>query len=139
MLALTEDGKQRFLLTATQKVAMDINGTTPEMLEYRQRIHDFNADRREEIIEWYVNDNALVDEVLSQTPLALTKQNELSLKLMLTYNGQQKERLQDAKGLVKVQRQQQKQIAKEQGKQQLSWKEQQQEFIQSRTDVSNYL
>lgn len=139
VLAVTEDGKQRFLLHKSVEIAMDIKGTTTAMLDYRKQITEYNQARKKEILDLYASDYELVEEMVANTPLNLSDANELALKTMLTINGQQKERLQDAKGLVKVQRQQQKQLEAQHAHKQKSWEQQQQEFIANRSNATNYL
>lgn len=139
VLAITEDGKQRFLLHKKMAVAMDVKSTTPEMLEYRNRISQFNTKRKEEIIQHYIEDANIVDALIENTPLNLKDENELSLKLMLTYNGQQKERLQDAKGLAQIKKKQIASTIKEQKETTTNWQKMQQEFLQNRTDINQFL
>jgi hypothetical protein len=139
ILAITEDGKQRFLLHKKTEVAMDVKSTTPEMLDYRNRITKFNSERKEEIIQHYIQDANVVDELIENTPLNLKDENELSLKLMLTYNGQQKERLQDAKGLAQIKKKQLAISKKEQEEVTTNWQTMQQEFLQNRTDINQFL
>lgn len=139
VLAITEDGKQRFLLHRKMEMAIDAKSTTPEMLAYHQQIRDFNKARKEEIIQDVIEDNELVLEFIQNTPGQLCKENELALKTMLTYNGQQKERLQDAKGLGKQQRQYQKQKAEDVSNQQQIWEAQQQALMNERSNVNQYI
>ncbi len=139
VLAVTEDGKQRFLLHKSVEIAMDIKGTTPAMLDYRQQINDYNRSRKQEIIELYANDFETVEELVANTPLQLTNANELALKTMLTIHGQQKERLQDAKGLAKVQKQERKQLEQFEQQQQKTWQQQQTEFMMQRSHANEYL
>jgi hypothetical protein len=139
VLAVTEDGKQRFLLHKSVEIAMDIKGTTPAMLDYRQQINEYNRSRKQEIIELYANDFETVEELVANTPLQLTNANELALKTMLTIHGQQKERLQDAKGLAKVQKQERKQLEQFEQQQQKTWQQQQTEFMMQRSHANEYL
>ncbi|MBN8834603.1 MAG: hypothetical protein BGO53_00320 [Sphingobacteriales bacterium 39-19] len=135
-LAVTEDGKQRFMLHNKMKVGMGFKNTTPEQLEYRQRINDFNRQRKEEIVQQNLIDDAIIADVIENT-LQLSNDDETALKLMLTDQyGQQKERLQDAKGLKKLEN---KKAAAEQSAAQKSWDAQQQEYLNSKTDLSQYL
>jgi hypothetical protein len=106
VVAITEDGKRKFLLHAKMSVGMGFMNTTPQQLEYRQQIRDFNSNRKQEILQTYISEDAQVIDIVNNTPLNINDENEAALKLMLTDdNGQQKERLQDAKNLKKVQQQ----------------------------------
>lgn len=135
-LAVTEDGKRRFVVHNKMKVGMGFKNTTTEQLEYRQKIREFNSRQKEQIVQQTIQDDAIVAEVLGQT-LSLTNEDEAALKLMLTDNyGQQKERLQDAKGLKKID---QKKAIAQQTEVQRNWEQQQQEYLNSKTDISQYL
>lgn len=100
VLVVSADGKLRFVLHEKRQLAMDAYSTTEEDNEYRQRVKQFNKDRETEIINMYEQDASIVDEVMKDIPLSLDNYNEAALKLMFTNGtGQQKEQLQDAKGL----------------------------------------
>lgn len=137
VMAITEDGKQRFMLHNKMKVGMGYKNTTPDQLEYRSKINEFNKQRNEELVQTYLIDDAIVKEVLDNTPLSITNDDELALKLMLTDNyGQQKERLQDAKGLRKIA---DKAAAAEDAEQQANWQKLQQDYLINKTDINQYL
>lgn len=139
VLALTEDGKQRFLLHSKMKVGMGFKNTTPEQLEYHQQIRDFNTDRREEIMQQYIADDNTVMELVANTPLSLTDNNEVALKTMLTFNGQQKERLQDAKGLKSTQDTEAKQQRKQLKESDKNWNDLQDHYLKTKNDFNKYL
>ena len=139
VLAITEDGKQKFILHNKLKVGMGFKNTTPEQLQYHQQIRDFNAGRKEEILQTYLSDDAIVEDIIANTPLSLTNDSEAALKLMFTMDGQQKERLQDAKGLRKVEKQIKKAELKEAAINAITWTQQQQEYLNSKTDLNQYL
>ena len=140
ILAITEDQKRRFVLEAKRAIPMDLHSMTTEDHDYRNRINQFNETRMQEVIDTYVNDNALIDEVISNTVLNLNDYNEASLKLMFTSpTGQQKEGLQDAKGLKKVKDQAQRAIAVEAKQEAKNWQQQQQDYLQTKTDINAYL
>ncbi len=143
VLAITEDGKQKFILHNKLEVGMGFKNTTPEQLEYRQRITDFNKQRKEDIIQIYMSDDALVEDIIANTPLNLSNDEEAALKLMFTTDGQQKERLQDAKGLRKIQQQIAKTEKREEVKQAAietrNHNDQHQEYLRTKTDINQYL
>ena len=140
VLAVSEDGKLRFLLNKKRVVPMDIYSTTDEDRSYLKKIKDFNKDRKEEIIQTYISDDAITQEVIENTPLALNDFDESVLKLMFTNKtGQQKEAIQDAKKLIE------KKISKpKKGKvivpvEQNNWTDQQLQYLQSKNDFNQYL
>jgi|ERR1035437_449973 dihydroneopterin aldolase len=140
ILAICEDTKQKFVLDQKRALPMDVHSMAPEDYKYLKSVRDFNKDRREEIMQVYANDAAVVEEVMATTPLSLNDWDEASLKLMFTTNGQQKETLQDAKGLKKVQQHEQKLIEKEQRQEDNNWNALQQEYLREKlTDINKYL
>jgi len=139
VVAVTEDGKKKFLLHNKMKVGMGIRNTTPEQLEYHQKIKDFNTERKEEILQTYLGDDILVEEIINQTPLNLSNDDEAALKLMFTRDGQQKEALQDAKGLRKIEYQQKRAELKEVATTAASWSQQQTDYLNSKMDLNEYL
>jgi hypothetical protein len=139
VVAVTEDGKQKFLLHNKQTVGMGFMNTTPAQLEYRKQIKDFNADRKEEIIQTYISEEAMMAEILDSTPFNLANEDEAALKLMFTdAHGQQKELLQDAKRLRKVQKQIQQQEQKQIAQEQTNHSAAHLEYLSSKTDFSQY-
>lgn len=138
VLAVSKDQKLRFVLEQERAIAMDIRSTTQEDIDHRQRVAKFNKDREAEIIKTYAEDAQIVEEVIRTTPLKLEDEAEAALKLMLTYKGQQKERLQDAKGLKQVQAKEQKRIAAQQQEEADNWQAIQVQYLQSKTDFSQY-
>lgn len=102
VLAITEDGKRRFVLDAKRALPMDVHSMTADDHAYRQQITGYNKDKVQEVMDTYEKDAAVVNEVISNTPFNLENHEEATLKLMFTYNGQQKDKLQDAKRLGKA-------------------------------------
>jgi hypothetical protein len=143
VLAISEDGKQRFVLQEKRAIPMDIHSMQAEDYAYLKQIRDFKAARSEEIMQTYVSDGAIVQEVMENTPLALSDFNEARVKLMFTSNGQQKEGLQDAKGLKKAANKQLAVISKkkeaEATAQSTDWNNLQMQYLQSKTDFNQYL
>ena len=113
VLAITEDEKRRFILERKRVLPMAVHDMQPADHDYRKQVTDFNKARVEEVLQTFEKDAAIVEEVMSNTVLNLNDFNEVSLKMMFTNKGQQKERLQDAKGLKKIAHTQQKQLKKD--------------------------
>ncbi len=101
VLAVSEDGKYRFLLKQKVNVPMALRDAQPEHFEYRSRVRDYNKQLERNIIETYADDALILQEMISGTPLSLDDHQEAALKLMFTTGGQQKEAIQDAKKLGK--------------------------------------
>lgn len=139
VLAITEDGKRRFVLDSKRALPMDVHSMTAEDHHYRAQINNFNKQQMNRVIETYVNDNAAVAEIMSSTPLSLTDYDEASIKMMFTSNGQQKESLQDAKGLKRIQHNDAKATAKEQQAETKNWQDMQNDYLNSKTDFNQYL
>lgn len=139
ILVINEESKRRFVLDSKRALPMDIHSMNAEDHEYRSRITNFNKQRYEEIMQTYIGDNEAVAEIMNNTPLNLNDFDEASLKLMFTTGGQQKEALQDAKGLKKIEHVQQKQIAKDEKIANTNWMQQQQEYLMKKNDFNQYL
>lgn len=139
VLAINEDNRLQFLLDQKRALPMDIKSMSPEDHTHLAKIRGFNNQRREEIIQTYITDAQAAEELVSSTPLNLTDFSEASMKLMFTNNGQQKEGLQDAKGLKKQQQKQIKAEQKEHDEKVIDWSLKQMEFLQSKTDLEQYL
>jgi hypothetical protein len=99
VLAISPDGKIQVVLDKKYETHMDIRSTTAEDRKYLEQVSGFNAARKEEIIQTYIEDAKVVKEVISNTSFQLDSSQEAVHKLMFTTStGQQKERIQDAKG-----------------------------------------
>ena len=140
VVAVQVDKRQRFTLTQTHLIPMDIRSMQPEDHKYLQQVRQFNTDRRQEVIETYVHDNALVEEVMANAPLSLSDKSETAIKLMFTDNkGQQKNALQDAKGLKKsklIAVHSQQAAASQEAH---NFQKMQEEYLSSKTDINQYL
>lgn len=139
VLAISEDNKHRFLLDQKRELPMAIHDMVPEDHQYLSQVRNFNKARVQEVMDTYAKNDALVDDVMKTLPLNLNDYDEAALKLMFTYSGQQKERLQDAKGLKKVALRQAKDDKRQEVKQVENWQQMQQEYLQSKTDFNQYL
>jgi len=139
ILAVSEDGRHRFVLEQKHELPMAIHDMKPEDHQYLTKVNHFKKERETEIMETYVKNDTLVEEVMKKTPLALDDYDEATLKLMFTYAGQQKNRLQDAKGLKKAQQIEAKKEKKEQVQAATSWQDLQQDYLKSKTDFNQYL
>jgi len=99
VLAVSPDAKMRFVLEQKRVLPMDLHSTTPEDVAYRMRVRHFNKENMDDITALYASDARIAAEVIEHTPFSLDNAEEMDLKLMLTYNGQQKDKMQDAKRL----------------------------------------
>jgi len=139
VLAINEESRLQFVLEQKRVLPMDIKSMTEEDHAYLSQIRGFNKERQQEIIQTYISDAEIVDELVSNTPLNISDFTEASLKLMFTNKGQQKEGLQDAKGLRIQQQKQIKVEAKAQEEKVNDWHIKQMEYLQGKTDLEQYL
>lgn len=139
VLAVSEDSKLRFVLDQKRVLPMDIKSMTQDDHDYLTKIRHFNKTRREEIVQTYIEDAQVVGELMNDTTLNLSDFNEAAIKLMFTSNGQQKEGLQDAKGLRQIKQKQQKQEEKKKQESESNWHDQQLQYLQGKTDYNQYL
>lgn len=136
ILAISEDNKHRFVLNATRFVPMDVRSSNADDHNHLSAVRAFNKARKEEVVQTYINDAAIVEEIINNTPLSLDDEQEASLKLMFSYKGQQKEKLQDAKGLKRVEERVQKAVEKTEDQ---AWQNIQLEYMKSKVDFNEYL
>lgn len=142
ILAVSEDDKYSFLLEHKRQIDMSVRGQIEGDSEHRSAVQQFNKERREEIIQIAARDAELVDEVINNTPLALDDYQEARLKLMFTYSGQQKERIQDAKKLGiarKAKSIEQKQEKAEQKELMNVMEEQRKAYLNTKVDINKYV
>ena len=101
VLAVSGDGTKRFLLTQKRALPMDVHGMTQEDHDELARVRAFNKEMVETVIATNGRNADLARQVAEEVAVlgALTPDQEAGLKLMFTVKGQQKERIQDAKGL----------------------------------------
>lgn len=100
VLVKSPDANKRFVLEQVREVPMDILSTTDEDREHLKLVRDYNKAMKADIAELYGHDADVTRAIVEATPLDLSNEDELALKLMLTTNGQQKNKLQDAKKLI---------------------------------------
>lgn len=140
VLAITEDGKHRFILNQKREIPMDARRLNKEDHQYLKSIRDFNKSREQEIIDTYASDAQHVDEVMGNVRLNLENFNEAAIKLMFTTNGQQKKGIQDAKGLKKIQDATKARTIKESEEDENNWQAIQDAFVKSQiSDLDQYL
>lgn len=139
VLAIAPDGKQKELLHTKRVPSMDLRDMTPADHQYLSAVDNFNNDRREEITHVYAGDYTTVQEMIRSTPLALDTPESTAIKLMFTHNGQQKEGLQDAKGLKQAQAKQQRKLKAAAAVETANWQAVQSEYLSSKTDFNQYL
>lgn len=139
-LAVSEDGKQRFLLEETLAIPMDIKSTLPEHHAYRKQITDYNKERVREITDRYAHNSRVASEVVNGTPLSIDSYQETALKLMfIDGKGQQKEGIQDAKGLKKVKAIEQRAKAKEEKEKEKTFNESRAAYMDSKMDFNQFI
>lgn len=140
VIATTEDGSKRFLLHQKRAIAMDIKSASSGDQEYLQEIRNFNKIRHAEIVQTELLDDTLCHEIIAGTPLQLANEDEAALKLMFTSaTGQQKDGIQDAKGLRKVQAANQRKQLKASSDEKNDWMARQNNHLEQSTDFSKYL
>lgn len=139
VLAVSPDNKLRFVLNSTMEIPMDARSMLPEHHEHLSKVKAYNKETIKLITDTYAADAATVAEVISSTPLAIDQKNEADLKLMFTDNrGQQKEHIQNAKGLKVAEKEKTKRIKAAEAAEQKSWQQQQAEFLRSKTDFNQF-
>ena len=99
VLVMSEDNKLRMVLNAKRALPMDIESMNADDHHYLSQVVNYKKERREEITQKYLEDATVVAELVDGLPFELSNYNEAALKLMFTDHGQQKEGIQDAKGL----------------------------------------
>ncbi|MEJ7821970.1 MAG: hypothetical protein WKF85_06590 [Chitinophagaceae bacterium] len=138
ILAISEDNKHRFLLGQKRILPMDIHSMNAEDHAYLSKINAYKKEQVNKVIESSINDNKRVAEVIGNRLLNPTDFDEAKQKLMFTTKGQQKEALQDAKGLKRIQNIKQKEIASVQKMNEEKWRQTQQRYNNSKVDLSAY-
>lgn len=139
ILAISEDDKRRFVLDRKRALPMDVRSMTPDDHEFHSKITQFNKTRMEEIVQTYISDAEVVNEVIGSSNLNIEDYNEAAIKLMFTYNGQQKEAIQNAKGLKTVQAKIEKEDAAIAQNDNKTWQQLQDEYLENKTDYNQYL
>jgi hypothetical protein len=137
ILVISEDDKHRFILDEKRVIPMDVRGMDSEDHQYKTQIKQYNEAREKHIIETFINDAIVVADVFNS--IQLDNESELALKGMFTYNGQQKETLQDAKGLKQIQAKQAKRDESDKEQEMNNWKAIQQQYLTSKNDFDKYL
>lgn len=138
VLAVSPDGRIRFVLEQKMELPMDIKSTTQEHIDYRKRVYEYNRSLEQRITEMYKDDADTTLRIVKDIPLRLDDANEAALKLMLTYTGQQKERIQDAKKLKTEQRKALRQEEQGERKRMDEWAAQQDEYMNTQVDFDQY-
>ncbi len=141
VLAVSPDNKMRFLLEQKRELPMDIYSTTQEDADYRVRVKEYNEERMQEITDQYASDADTMRELVANTPGILSEENATALKLMLTVKGQQKDRLQDAKGLKQANKAKEIQariVERQREESSQEWEEKRQQWLAQNVDLSAY-
>ena len=99
VLAKSPDGKLKYVLEEVREIPMDVRSQNDDDRRYRAQIENMNKLLADDVSATYEMDAQRTRELLEDTPFRLAPAEELALKGMFIVNGQQKDLLQDAKGL----------------------------------------
>ncbi|MNS11900.1 hypothetical protein D3C72_434520 [compost metagenome] len=139
VLAISPDNKLRFVLDEINGIPMDLRSRTEVDHAYQARVDAYNAQDRDSISKMYAEDAEIVEETLQSIPLQYTSHDETALKLMFTDSkGQQKEQIQNAKGLISVAKRETKRIKKAEEKQDANWQQLQTEYLTKKVDFNQF-
>ena len=142
VLAVSPDEKMHFVLEQKRLIPMDIRSQQQEDRDYLQAISKFNKETVNGITELYASDAKRVHEITQDMPWNVNDLQEAAMKGMFTIAGQQKEGIQDAKGLGKAQaaikKKEQRRIASEATVNASEWEKMQEKFMSERTNFNIY-
>lgn len=137
VLAISADGKYKFVLDEKRRLPMDVHSTTPADNDYRSRISNYNKHQVDKVMQTYLEDAEIVEAEMATMPTVINDRAEAALKLMFTDRGQQKESLQDAKGLRAIEDSPTAEPPTPQQDQ--NWQQLQQDYFNSKMDFNEYL
>jgi len=135
VLATTEDGSLRFILTEKYVQPMAMRDRKDGDSDQLQLVKNFNKSIKAEITAGMAKDYELVEAVFNDNP----RLSDTLTKLVLTDStGQHKDnksaaRLHSAQKLLK------KQERKEEKQEEKSWRQEQEEYLDSKIDINKYL
>jgi len=137
-LVESPDGKLRFVVYEKRAVPMDIASMLPEDHQYLAHVTKFNKDREAEVMQTLASDADITRQVVLDTHFE--GDDELALKMRLTYAGQQKDRLNKAKNnaFALTQKKEQRRIADVEADNTAAWEEKQRAYQDSKVDFSSY-
>lgn len=155
VLAVSPDKKLRFVLEEKHQVAMDIYSRTEADVQELKRVAEWNKTYTERVIKLNAEAADTVRELVNEMPALPSEEDGKAMQLMFTQNGQQKEGIQDAKGLVlrqaqdalrqaqddkkkKVQRKLESKLRQEQAASEASRHDKHLEFITAGVDFEGY-
>ena len=144
-LAVSECGQHRILVQEKYQQPMALADRKEGDAKELQRIREFNKRRKDLLTQRRLEAMNDARELTNGHTLALDPHQEASLKLMFTYNGQQKEALQDAKKLGAAKPEIPEEITnqareeKEDQERKKSIQELHEEYINSKVDFNQYL
>lgn len=135
VMAETEDGKYKFMLYQKHEQPMAIKDQTEEDRKQLQLNRAFNKHMAQEILNDHNNVKLKMAEMAHDSPAIA----ELMQKLSITYDGQMKDPLQEAKGKRAALKARQEAMDKHYDDLEKSWEKRQEDFINSKgTDFSKY-
>lgn len=136
VLAVSEQD-HRFLLTEKYTQPMALRDRKPGDSDQLKQIRQFNSDVRETITEGMAEDYSRVDELFANNPQL---NNTLAKLVLIDSHGQHKDN-KSAERLapVKAQKVLAKQNKKLEAEEQRSWAQQQEDYLNSKVDISKYI
>lgn len=150
VLAVSPDKKLRFVLEEKHQVAMDIYSRTEEDVQELKRVADYNKTYTDRVIRLNAEAADTMRELVNEMPALPSEEDGKAMQLMFTQKGQQKEGIQNAKGLgsgersaqdvglKKVQRQLEGKLRQEQAAAEASRHDKHLEFITAGVDFNEY-
>jgi len=143
ILVEDDDGRISFVLEEKYVQPMAIADQTPEDREQLKALRQSNEAIIEEVVEAGIERRQIIEEHISSNE-SLSEHRQ---KLMFTYDGQQKDPLQEAKGKMLPREKEKKEIAastkslkeREEQIEDEDWWERQERSLTSRIDISKYL
>lgn len=140
VLVMSEDNKLRFVLDAKRELPMSVHDMNVDDHKYLAKVVDFKKQRREEITQTYLEDASVVAELVGNTEFELGNYNETALKLMFTNQyGEQKEGIQNAKGLGIAKRLKLRAENNEAKQTEDNWQQVQQSYLSNKTNIDSFI
>jgi len=133
-LAVSPDKRLKFVLEEKRVLPMDARHMSADDWQYYSAVQRFNKENRDNITEMYGNDAEVTHTVMANSPVELSDDAELALKIMWTQKGQQKHGIQAAKGLMASAGSEERQTIEPRS----DWEQRQITFRKERTDLSIY-
>ncbi len=135
VLAINDDGSLRFSLSEKYLQPMALRERKEEDTIQLKRIRDYNQTMKEEITEKMAKDYQVVDDMFERNP----QLNGTLAKLVLVDSTGQHKDNRNANRLKGAQKLLEKQTKAEERQQEVSWSQQQEDYLNSKIDVTKYL